>query len=119
MKKEMTYLGVDTKTNTCCIVTTDNKMSRLDFKSTNWCGHDDVNRTMALKGYVLTGKKIPYNGEYIGADYDHGHCYEFHFKFNELWEVVIPKDDTLQDRIMRLLMQYPEFEEQPFIYVGK
>lgn len=82
----MIYLGVNTKTNRCCVIETDGIVSHMH--ATNWNGSDEVERTLRLMNYKVTGLKTAYNGEYHGSDYDMGHTYDFIFHFNELWEVI-------------------------------
>lgn len=85
----------------CCILTTELKFNELKefinkykhtnlpgkFRSTNWLGNDDVDRTLKLNNWELTDKIITYDGVYRGCDYDHGHSYNFEFKFNKIVKI--------------------------------
>lgn len=84
MDQKRIYLGVNSSSKKCCVVYTDGIISRME--ATNWCGCDDIDRTLYLKNLKLTGSVMKYAGRYCGIDYDCGHQHVFTFDFDELWE---------------------------------
>lgn len=93
------FLGVNTETNKACVL-----FCLLDFdsligqelearafnhESTNWCGRDDLSRTIELKGFKPTGRKLDLAPPMVfhGTDYDCGHNYNWRFSVNQIWEV--------------------------------
>lgn len=95
-------LGVNSQTKQCCIL----KSSRLTFpqllsllkqypdiqlafehSATNWEGRDSTERTLELKRFRRTGRKIPYTTIIYGADHDMGHTYHWSFLIDEIHEI--------------------------------
>jgi hypothetical protein len=70
MKKSI-MLGVNSKTNQCCqlfclvpfgsLVSSEIEASDFVHEATNWCGQDDIERTLSFIKMKQTGKKIKLN----------------------------------------------------------
>ena len=98
MKKNI-MLGINSEDNNCCILHCllpfDNlKVSELeasDFThaATNWCGQDEVERTLSIIKMKQTGKKIKLNEKitFFGTDSDMGHTYPWEFEIDEIHEL--------------------------------
>ena len=67
------------------------KLESSDFthKSTNWCGCDTIERTLALMKMKKTGRyyKLETPLIFMGNDCDCGHVYHWKFEVTEIWEV--------------------------------
>ena len=97
MKKYNT-IGVN-KRGKCCILScvvpfssfNANEIEASDFKHdcTNWGGCDDLERTLGLQGYKLTGNKIelPKPITFHGSNSDMGHNYSWEFDVYEILEI--------------------------------
>lgn len=93
------FLGVNTKTNKACVLSClldfdslvgqELEAKAFNHYSTNWCGRDDVDRTINLQGLTPTGRKLDLSPPMVftGTDYDCDHNYNWHFSVNQLWEV--------------------------------
>ena len=70
----------------------DEQIESNDFihKATNWCGRDDINRTLSLINMKQTGRKIKLNKNitFHGTDSDMGHAYPWKFEIDEIHELV-------------------------------
>lgn len=91
--KKNTYIGLDKNGKHCCLLYShlsydviNNNLADLeedDFvhDCTNWCGCDEVDRTLHAKNLSLTGRKIylPHNLDFCGYDDDMGHRYSWEF----------------------------------------
>ena len=89
-------LGVNSKTGKCCIIKSkasydmlkeNYDLYKVQYDSTNWCGCDDVERTLGLRNIKLTDKSFNHKETVRGSDYDHGHDYPWTFKFDIVYEV--------------------------------
>ena len=89
-------LGVNSKTGKCCIIKSNASykmlkenydLYKVEYYSTNWCGCDDVERTLGLGNIKLTDKSFKHKETVSGTDYDHGHDYPWTFKFDIVYEV--------------------------------
>ena len=97
MKKHI-MLGVNTKENTCCIIECllpfnqlkpdEIEDSDFNYSATNWCGRDDIQRTLSLENLTCTGNilKLPAPITVRGADSDMGHTCPWQFSFTEIHE---------------------------------
>ena len=102
MKSKYFILGVNTKTQKCCMLFTemtfeeikrlfaDYPKAELSFRhsATNWSGCDDIHRTCEKSNVHPTGNKIKYYQKIHGVDYDHGHQDKWIFEYDEIWEVI-------------------------------
>ena len=89
-------LGVNSKTGKCCVIKSkasykmlkeNYNLYKVEYDSTNWCGCDDVERTLGLRNIKLTNKSFNHKETVRGTDYDHGHDYPWTFKFDIVYEV--------------------------------
>lgn len=92
-------LGVNSKENRCCkllcIVPFDNlvpfDIEADDFihDATNWCGQDEIKRTLRVIKMRQTGKKIILDKPIVfhGSDYDWGREFPWSFKVDEIHEL--------------------------------
>ena len=89
-------LGVNSKTGKCCIIKSkasydmlkeNYDLYKVEYDSTNWCGCDDVKRTLGLRNIKLTDKSFNHKETVRGTDYDWGHSYPWTFKFDIVYEV--------------------------------
>ena len=89
-------LGVNSKTGKCCVIKSkasykmlkeNYDLYKVEYDSTNWCGCDDVERTLGLRKIKLTDKSFNHKETVRGTDYDHGHDYPWTFKFDIVYEV--------------------------------
>ena len=89
-------LGVNSKTGKCCVIKSkasykmlkeNYDLYKVEYDSTNWCGCDDVERTLGLRNIKLTDKSFNHKETVRGTDYDHGHDYPWTFKFDIVYEV--------------------------------
>ena len=89
-------LGVNSKTGKCCVIKSkasykmlkeNYDLYKVEYDSTNWCGCDDVERTLGLRKIKLTDKSFNHKETVSGTDYDHGHDYPWTFKFDIVYEV--------------------------------
>lgn len=97
MKRHI-MLGVNTKTNNCCIVECllpfdqliPNEIEKGDFSydCTGWNGCDSIERTLKLLNRTQTGRSIHIKTpiEIHGIDSDMGHEYRWTFEFTEIRE---------------------------------
>ena len=94
-------LGVESKTGKCCIIKSkasydmlkeNYDLYKVEYDCTNWCGCDDVERTLGLRKIKLTDKSFNHKETVSGTDYDHGHDYPWTFKFDIVYEVEEVKD---------------------------
>ena len=101
-------LGVNSKTGKCCIIKSkasykmlkeNYDLYKVQYDATNWCGCDDVERTLGLRNIKLTDKSFNHKETVRGTDYDHGHDYPWTFKFDIVYEVEEVKnyDDGIFD----------------------
>lgn len=98
MKKHI-MLGCNKKSGRCCILKcllpfeqlVPNELESSDFEhdATNWCGNDDINRTLSIEHLKLTGRFIPLSNSirFRGCDYDMGHTYPWTFDVTDIYEV--------------------------------
>lgn len=98
MKKNI-MLGVNSKSNRCCklfcIVPFNNlipsEIESDDFihDATNWCGQDEIKRTLKLIKMKQTGNIIVLDKPIVfhGYDYDWGREYLWHFEVDEIHEL--------------------------------
>lgn len=98
MKKNI-MLGVNSKTNNCCKLSCllpfdsldPSEVDASDFvhDATNWCGQDEIERTLSFIGMKQTGNKISLNKKitFFGTDYDMGHEYSWRFDVDEIHEL--------------------------------
>lgn len=98
MKKTI-MLGVNSKTNRCCklfclvafssLIQEELEASDFTHSATNWCGQDDIERTLGFLKMKQTGKKLILNMplEFTGVDYDCGHEYSWRFVVDEIHEL--------------------------------
>lgn len=100
-------LGVNGNGTKCCILNCLLPYSKLDFEhlevsdfkhdSTNWCGCDDISRTIQLEQFELTGNSVKLKEPLVfrGVDYDMGHEYPWTFTVREICEIKLcPLCDT-------------------------
>ena len=89
-------LGVNSKTGKCCVIKSNASykmlkenydLYKVEYDSTNWCGCDDVERTLGLRNIKLTDKSFNHKETVRGTDYDHGHDYPWTVKFDIVYEV--------------------------------
>ena len=89
-------LGVNSKTGKCCIIKSkasydmlkeNYDLYKVQYDATNWCGCDDVERTLGLRNIKLTDKSFNHKETVRGTDYDCGHDYPWTFKFDIVYEV--------------------------------
>ena len=91
--------GEDSHSAKCCILISEYAFDELPesidpamFKhtSTNWCGCDDLKRTLEISEVELTGRKRVLRTPIVftGTDYDWGKTYPWTFQVDELYEVV-------------------------------
>ena len=89
-------LGVESKTGKCCMIKSNATYEMLKknydrykvlYEAINWCGCDDVERTLGLRNIKLTDKSFNHKETVRGTDYDHGHDYPWTFKFDIVYEV--------------------------------
>ena len=89
-------LGVNSKTKKCCVIKSkasydmlkeNYDLYKVQYDATNWCGCDDVERTLELRKIKLTDKSFNHKETVSGTDYDHGHDYPWTFKFDIVYEV--------------------------------
>ena len=96
MKKHI-MLGVNGD-NCCelkCIIPFDqlvpHELEASDFShsATNWCGNDDIARTLGILGMKQTGRKIILKKPIVfhGNDHDCGHVYSWSFAVKEIHEL--------------------------------
>lgn len=97
MKKHI-MLGVKADTNRCCIlycllpfnmlVPDEIETGDFGYEATNWCGNDDIQRTLSILNRELTGNsiKLPNPITVYGADNDSGLEHRWQFSFNEIHE---------------------------------
>lgn len=102
MKKNI-MLGVNSKTNYCCklacllpfdgLVPSELEKSDFTHSSTDWCGQDEIKRTLDIIKMKQTGKKIILDKPIVfyGSDADMGHVYPWKFEVNEIHELVEEK----------------------------
>lgn len=96
MKKHVT-LGVNgTK---CCLLScllpfdglVPEELTTSDFThdATNWCGCDDIDRTLNLRHLRMTGRTItpPHPLHFCGTDSDMGHYYSWGFVVKTIHEL--------------------------------
>ena len=97
--KKYTMLGVNSRTNECCVLyclipfenLVPSELEKTDFthESTNWCGRDEIERTLKIIKMKPTGKEIflirPI--EFFGCDSDMGHSYSWTFKIDTIYEL--------------------------------
>lgn len=98
MKRYRT-LGVYSPGNTCCILSCllpfdeldPDNLESSDFRhsSTNWCGCDSVDRTLAVEHLSLTGREIKLKKplHFYGEDHDCGHIYPWSMSIDTIKEV--------------------------------
>lgn len=98
--KKHTMLGVNSKTNRCCklscLIAFDNlnldDLEESDFvhEATNWCGQDEIERTLKCIKMKQTGRKLTLTEplRFTGVDYDCGHEYSWRFAVDEIHELV-------------------------------
>ena len=98
MRKDM-MLGVNSKSNRCCILLclvsferiVSSEVEATDFThdATNWCGNDEIKRTLKLINMKQTGKKIVLDKSIVfhGSDYDWGREYPWQFEVDEIHEL--------------------------------
>lgn len=98
MKKYIT-LGVNSKSNRCCILLcivpfnnlVPSELEADDFihDATNWCGQDEIKRTLGIIEMKQTGKKIVLNKPIVfyGNDDDWGRAYPWQFEVDEIHEL--------------------------------
>ena len=96
MKKHI-MLGVNG--NNCCklscmlpfdqLAPAEIEESDFTHGSTNWCGKDDIERTLSLIKMKQTGRKIILKNPIVfhGKDYDWGHEYPWTFHVKEIHEL--------------------------------
>ena len=84
-------LGANSKTGKCCVIKSkasykmlkeNYDLYKVEYDSTNWCGWDDVERTLGRRNIKLTDKSFNHKETVRGTDYDHGHDYPWTFKFD-------------------------------------
>ena len=97
MKKHI-FLGVNTKTNVCCIlycllpfdmlVPDEIEKSDFGYDCTGWNGCDNIERTLSHLNRTRTGNVITLNTpiDVHGIDSDMGHEYRWTFEFTEIHE---------------------------------
>lgn len=98
MRKDI-MLGVNSKSNRCCkllclvpferIMSSEVEESDFIHDSTNWCGCDEIKRTLKIIKMKQTGKKIVLDKPIVfhGSDYDMGHVYPWQFEVDEIHEL--------------------------------
>lgn len=98
MRKNM-MLGVNSKSNRCCkllclvpfekIVSSEVEVTDFIHDATNWCGNDEIKRTLKLIKMKQTGKKIVLDKPIVfhGSDYDWGREYPWQFEVDEIHEL--------------------------------
>lgn len=98
MKKNI-MLGVNSKNNHCCklycllsfqnLIPSEIEASDFTHSCTNWCGNDEIPRTLALINMSQTGNKIVLDKPIVfrGTDYDWGREYPWTFKVDEIHEL--------------------------------
>ena len=98
MRKNI-LLGVNSKSNSCCklfciipfdsLVRSEVEANDFIHDSTNWCGQDDIKRTLGIIKMKQTGKKIILDKPIVfnGSDYDMGHIYPWQFEVDEIHEL--------------------------------
>ena len=98
MRKDI-MLGVNSKSDRCCklfciipfdnLVPSDIEADDFIHDSTNWCGQDEIKRTLGIIKMKQTGKKIVLDEPIVfrGRDYDMGHVYAWQFEVDEIHEL--------------------------------
>lgn len=98
MKKHL-MLGVNSKTQMCCTLECllpfeqldEQNLEEKDFAhgATNWCGQDEIKRTLVIHGAKETGRVIKLDRPlvYSGIDHDMGHEYPWRFHVDEIREL--------------------------------
>ena len=99
MKKHI-FLGVKNGKKCCilnCLLPFDELNKNIDelessdfeHESTDWCGCDDIERTLKIRNLTLTDRKLTLNKPitFEGYDSDMDHQYHWHFSINEIYEV--------------------------------
>ena len=98
MRKDI-MLGVNSKNNRCCklfciipfdnLIPSDIEADDFVHDATNWCGQDEIKRTLDTIKMKQTGKKIILDKPIVfhGSDYDMGHIYSWQFKVDEIHEL--------------------------------
>lgn len=98
MKKNI-MLGVNSSTNKCrvlyCLLNFDAlrapeiQSEILASKTTNWCGRDEIKRTLDIIKMKQTGRKIRLYKKitFLGSDFDMGHEYPWKFEIDEIHEL--------------------------------
>lgn len=97
--KKYIMLGVNNKSNRCCkllclvpferIVSSEVEKSDFKHDATNWCGCDEIKRTLEIIKMKQTGNKIVLDKPimFYGSDYDMGYEYSWQFKVDEIHEL--------------------------------
>ncbi len=100
MKKNI-MLGVNSKSNRCCklfciipfdsLIHISSELEANDFihDATNWCGQDEIKRTLGIIKMKRTGKKIVLDKPMVfhGYDYDWGRECPWNFEVDEIYEL--------------------------------
>lgn len=96
--RKIVALGVNSSTNKCTRIYSSasfeelkDNINKYNIKcdATNWCGNDDISRTIELEKIKLGEVHLlnePYEIE--GYDSDWGHKYYWNFKFDTIVEVL-------------------------------
>jgi len=95
-----TFIGITSDDKACIlysIATFDMLSKQIDcieasdfiHRATNWCGKDEINRTLSLNSYILTGREITLQHQIVftGIDNDMGHEYEWSINVVKIAEV--------------------------------
>ena len=126
MKKDI-MLGVNSKSNRCCkllclvpferIVPSEVEATDFIHSATNWCGNDEIKRTLELIKMQQTGNKIILDKPIVfhGSDYDCGREDPWKFEVNEIHELeeLLNEETTMQninwfEEISSRLRDYPD-----------
>lgn len=98
MKKDI-MLGVNSKSNRCCklfcliaferIIASEIEESDFVHDATNWCGCDEIKRTLEIIKMKQTGRKIVLDKPIVfhGYDYDWGRECPWQFEVDEIHEL--------------------------------
>lgn len=99
--KRYNYIGLNEDRTRCCLLRSlldfselekySDELINVDFAhdATDWGGSDEVDRTLEMRNYKLTGKEVRLEKplEFKGCDSDCGHSYYWNFKVYTIAQV--------------------------------
>lgn len=86
-----TYLGINTQTNRCCVVKSNNPVD-ISYSAESWGGSAPVEYTIDKRRFTLVGERstLDHPVTITGEDFDMGHTYKWAFTFDAMQEVKEP-----------------------------